>query len=68
MFTQTRATTSRHKHNPVRFLMLVLSTWHQRKTLSLLDDHMLRDIGITRDEAEKEAAQSLWDVPRHWTL
>jgi uncharacterized protein YjiS (DUF1127 family) len=37
-----------------------------RRALRRLDDHMLRDIGLTRHEAETEASRSLWDAPLHW--
>jgi uncharacterized protein YjiS (DUF1127 family) len=29
---------------------------------------MLADIGLTREQARREAARPLWDVPRNWTL
>jgi uncharacterized protein YjiS (DUF1127 family) len=32
----------------------------QRRTLANLDDHMLRDIGITRGQARRECARSFW--------
>ncbi|WP_081625850.1 DUF1127 domain-containing protein [Yoonia vestfoldensis] len=38
----------------------------QRRTLRRLDAHMLRDIGITPEAAQQEAARPIWDVPRHW--
>ena len=38
----------------------------QRRRLASLDDHILRDIGLTREEAQAEAAQPVWDVPAHW--
>ena len=38
--------------------------WHelarQRRTLLALDDRMLKDIGVTRAEAECEARRSFW--------
>jgi uncharacterized protein YjiS (DUF1127 family) len=36
----------------------------QRQRLLELDQHLLSDIGITRDQAEKEAAKWMWD----WTV
>ena len=42
------------------------SRWHQIDTLRALDDRMLRDIGLTRQEAEDEANRPIWDVPTHW--
>lgn len=38
----------------------------QRARLAALDDRMLRDIGLSRAEAEAEAARRAWDAPRHW--
>ena len=39
----------------------------QRRRLKDLDDHMLRDIGVSRSQAEREARKAPWDVPDHWT-
>ena len=33
----------------------------QRQRLLSLDKHLLDDIGITRDQAEKEAAKWVWE-------
>ena len=33
----------------------------ERQRLLTLDPHLLRDIGITRDAAEKEAAKWMWE-------
>ena len=41
-----------------------LLEWHelarQRRALLALSDHMLKDIGINRAEAEREASQPFW--------
>lgn len=37
-----------------------------RRQLARLDDHLLRDIGLTRHDAEAEAALPPWDAPPHW--
>lgn len=37
-----------------------------RKGLLRLDDHILRDIGLTREEAQAEARRPVWDAPSHW--
>ena len=34
--------------------------YNSRKALDALDENMLKDIGITRAEAEKEAAKPFW--------
>ncbi len=42
----------------------VIWTWlqrsRQRTALAELDDRMLRDIGVTRSQAEREAAKPFW--------
>jgi uncharacterized protein YjiS (DUF1127 family) len=46
--------------------MRALRTWierdRQRMSLAGLDDHMLRDIGLTRADAEAEAAKAFWQA------
>lgn len=37
-----------------------------RRSLSRLDDHLLRDIGLTRAQARAEADRRGWDAPSHW--
>ena len=37
-----------------------------RRALARLDDHLLRDIGLSRHEAETEAERPLWTAPPHW--
>ena len=37
-----------------------------RHSLARLDDHLLRDIGVTRDQAMAEASRAPWDAPSHW--
>jgi uncharacterized protein YjiS (DUF1127 family) len=33
----------------------------QRKQLMMMDDHLLKDIGLSRTEAEHEAKRHFWD-------
>ncbi len=44
--------------------LVALESWldrhHQRQSLLELDDHMLRDIGISRIDAEAEARKHFW--------
>lgn len=35
----------------------------ERRRLAELDDRMLRDIGVVREDAKVEAARPFWDVP-----
>jgi len=41
--------------------------YRQRRSLHRLSDDALRDIGLTRQQVESEAARLIWDVPAHWT-
>lgn len=38
----------------------------QRAALRRLDDAALSDLGISRAEAQAEAARPFWDVPATW--
>ena len=42
--------------------------YKQRKALALLDDAMLRDIGVNREQANSEANRPVWDAPKHWKV
>ena len=39
---------------------VVLTVWSTRKQLAHLDDHMLRDIGLDRKAALREARRPFW--------
>ena len=39
------------------------ATWRERQRLAQLDDTRLCDLGLTRHEAETEAARPIWDIP-----
>ena len=41
-------------------LMTANDRWRQRQALLRLDDHLLKDIGITRADAEGEGAKPFW--------
>lgn len=49
---------------PVLFDLIALR--RQRARLRDLPDHMLRDIGLTAEEARHEADRPFWDAPSHW--
>jgi len=44
----------------VRFLIACHADARSRRALKALDDRLLRDIGVTRDEARRAAARPLW--------
>jgi uncharacterized protein YjiS (DUF1127 family) len=43
-----------------RLWSLEIEKARQRRLLKHLDDRMLADIGLTREQAEKEAGKSFW--------
>ena len=43
-----------------RVVRFWLARSRQRRALATLDDHLLRDIGLTRDAARRECAQPFW--------
>lgn len=43
-----------------------LAVSRSRRALARLDDHLLRDLGLTRHAAEAEARRKGWDAPPHW--
>jgi uncharacterized protein YjiS (DUF1127 family) len=52
-------------HAALAHAILVLLRWHelarQRRTLAAMDDHVLKDIGLTRVDAHREARRPFWD-------
>ena len=50
--------------HPFAAAWMLVASWiertRQRDALAALDDHSLRDIGITRVEAEREARKPFW--------
>jgi uncharacterized protein YjiS (DUF1127 family) len=54
---------------PARILRNVLhmsEVTRSRRALGRLDEHLLRDIGLTPHVAEVEASRMPWDPPLHW--
>ena len=50
----------------LRVFRFALALNRQRQSLLELDDAALKDIGISRYEALKEAERPVWDVPPSW--
>ena len=68
MTSLLRFATVRHA-SPVRGLSRlidVLALRRSRQSLATLDDHMLRDIGVSREQAQSEADRAAWDVSPTW--
>lgn len=51
---------------PLARLRVQMAHARHRRRLRDLSDHILDDIGISRDEAEREASRPVWDVPKGW--
>lgn len=56
----------RRPYRLVGRLRHALSLRKQRLALAALDDHLLADIGLSREDALAEASLPLWDAPGHW--
>ena len=54
------------RHGILSLFGLAIAARRQRKALKSLNDAALRDLGLTRAEAEAEANRPIWDVPAHW--
>jgi uncharacterized protein YjiS (DUF1127 family) len=48
------------------WLRQALALRRQRAHLTRLDDHLLRDIGLTPDDAMHEGSRPFWDAPSPW--
>ena len=40
--------------------------WVERQALKDLEPHLLKDIGLTEDEARRESRRPSWDAPDRW--
>ena len=47
-------------------LLRLASLARQRRHLAELPDLLLKDVGISPDDARVEAHRKIWDVPDHW--
>lgn len=66
MLARTLAFHRRLVIRPFAALSAALEAHRSRKALARLDPHLLRDIGLTREEALDEATRPIWDAPLHW--
>lgn len=65
-YVSTRPYASAPRVSVLRAVWTALQVKRQRSQLAHLDDAMLRDIGLTRREAQEEAQRPVWDVPHMW--
>lgn len=69
MITETRAapcTTSLSRFSVLATLIHLHNVWRQRQKLKSLDAAALRDIGVTRAQADAEVKRPIWDAPDSW--
>lgn len=52
----------------IKRISAALTLHRQRQKLSKLDDAALRDIGVSREDARREAQRAIWDAPKGWKL
>ena len=53
---------------PLAWLTRAWALRRQRRLLADLPPEILRDIGVTPDDARAEATRPFWDAPAHWRL
>lgn len=56
----------RAKRTALARFVQAYADWQQRNRLALLDEHALRDIGLTRHQAMTEAERPIWNAPAQW--
>lgn len=49
----------------VDYVYTLFRVHSERQRLMALDDHMLKDIGLSRGDAYAEASRSMFDIPGH---
>lgn len=52
--------------SPLAWLAAWAALRRQRARLADLPDHLLDDIGVSREEALREASGRAWTAPAHW--
>lgn len=60
--TSEAAPTAHWARSASELLARWLDAARSRQTLDELDEHLLRDIGLTRDEARREARKFFWQA------
>ncbi|WP_208347544.1 DUF1127 domain-containing protein [Pseudaestuariivita rosea] len=52
----------KRRHHSIPSLRQMLAVMKSRRELAKLSDYELKDIGLTRAEATKEARRPFWDI------
>ncbi|GGE43911.1 DUF1127 domain-containing protein [Actibacterium pelagium] len=50
----------RSSHNPLQRAFSALEVYRQRRALQRLDAHLLKDLGLSREDVAVESRKSLW--------
>lgn len=64
----TRREGRARRYGFIQRVLMLASLARQRRRLGELPDHLLEDVGISRDAAIREARRPIWDAPDHWKL
>lgn len=64
--TATHVNCNQKSQSLLSNIIQMIAVSRQRRHLLSLDDHLLKDIGVTRAQAEQEARQTVWNAPDHW--
>ncbi len=64
--TLAHSTNFQPKRLPKLSFRRAINLLRSRRQLNTLSDAQLCDIGITRAQAEAEAARPVWDAPASW--
>ena len=57
---------ARIRRRKAHSFMEYLALYRQRRALADMEPTQLEDLGLTRTEAQTEAARPFWDAPSHW--
>jgi uncharacterized protein YjiS (DUF1127 family) len=52
--------------HPLATLRSALALSRQRRQLAALEPERLSDMGLSAEDARREASRPFWDAPHHW--
>ncbi|AZV78878.1 DUF1127 domain-containing protein [Parasedimentitalea marina] len=65
-YISSTCTTASRRPTLLADLITRFAVARQRRALASLDDSALKDIGLTRLEADTEGKRRFWDAPDSW--
>ncbi len=64
MARSAESTAGRWRNSGLSLVLPLIATWVERhrgrRALRLLDDHMLKDVGLSRRDVDREADKPFW--------